>query len=184
MTNVKHRIFWVDSSSPFDDSEKGNAYAKTADKVASEFVASLFDKGGPNYGFISSVKDTDIIALYDSFGNALMGDFLRANVDNFKQYLLDTYGDSYPDLDEMLSHKSLLDAPRSGFSQKPLTEDQLRDPWGAFFCALLGDSVFVRDVIRDIYQKTIYAIAEKDDSCEIIHSLQGVTTYGKQSKFG
>ena len=177
MTNTKHQVFWVDSSSPFDDSEKGNAYAKTTDKVVNEFVGSLFDKGGPYYRFIPSIKGTHTIALYDGSGNALMGDFLKTNVDNFKQYLLDIYGDSYPDLKEMLSHKSLLDAPLLGFSQKPLTEDTLRNSWGLLFSELLGDSVFAQDVIRDIYQKMIYAIAWKYDSFEIIHSLPGATTH-------
>lgn len=170
MTDTKYWVAWADSSSPFDDSEKGKTYTEVVDQL----VELLLDKDkGICWKFnpiMENMLGTHVITVYDRSRNVLIGSLSDFDPNAFKRYLLNTYADVYPDLNEMLSRKFLPDAPRLGFSQKPLSEYKLDTPEGVFLTKLLGETSFADGVIRYIYQKMIYVIAkDESNSCEIIN---------------
>lgn len=173
MSDTALDIHWVDSSCPFDNSELGKVYKKTADRLVGDLVGALLDGQRLRFRFESSEfkpSNARCFVIYDGFGNEVVGSCSGINSPFFGRSVIDEYAGTYPFIRKIFEYKSYLSESFPGFVRQPLDRD---DPNYAthltFFEPLDEGQTLDESVVRYVFQKVMYRIVDQHDEYTIIN---------------
>lgn len=173
MSDTALKIYWVDSSCPFDDSETGLTYAKTIDSLVDDLVDSLFADENLSFGFeTSEFSDEDVryFAIYDDSGSEIISS--RNGVDPllFKRNIIDKYANPYPLIHELFRYRSYLSESFPGFTWQPLDKNHPEYAIDRAFYGELDKGRTLNDiVIRYVFQKIMYHVVNRHEDYTIVN---------------